>query len=100
MFQRCPKGSSSWAWRSPQNMSCGGWRTSAPADTAWANAASSVVDLEAEYDGRSLAERGRRQHAHLGELVCDVQRGVPCTTMCGVIFIAGAPSVADGLLLK
>jgi hypothetical protein len=33
-FQRCPNGSSSWPWRSPQNMSANGWRALAPAAIA------------------------------------------------------------------
>ena len=44
-FQRWPKGSVSWPWRSPQNASASSWWTAAPACTARAQAASTSSTL-------------------------------------------------------
>ena len=73
MFQRCPKGSSSWPCRSPQNMSASGWRTCAPAATARAKAASASSTSSASTTG--VPPRvGGASTSHLGELVRQVQQ--------------------------
>ena len=74
MFQRCPNGSSSCPCRSPQNMSASGWRTAAPAAIAWAN---TLRRRRHRGPGRRASADGRgREHAHLRELVGDVQHAV------------------------
>src|SRR4051812_48261190 len=73
MFQRCPKGSVSWPWRSPQKASASWCRATAPAAMARDQSAfASAVDLQ---DRGGVADRHRRDDSHVGELAADVHRG-------------------------
>ena len=75
MFQRCPKGSSSWPCRSPQNMSGQRLTDLGARRDRLREHGLGVDDIEREHDRRA-ADRGRGEHAHLGELVGEVQQTV------------------------
>ena len=72
MFQRCPKGSSIWPWRSPQNVSGERLTHRRAGRHRLREHGLGVGDLERQHHRRA-ADRGRREHPHLGELVGDVQ---------------------------
>jgi hypothetical protein len=68
---RCPNGSTSWPWRSPQDASASGWRSSAPPRSP----AHRRRRRPRARDYCGAADRRRREHAHLREFVGQVHHG-------------------------